>query len=398
MKLNEQQTDWFFLVPVFILLVIGLLTIYSAAGADSGLFTHQIIYVFIGALVFSVASVFPLRLVEEAIPFIYLLSLILLVLTIFWGSGPAGRWLQFGPLNIQASEFAKFCVIILAARWLPALKRESLTGGVSLFLVAVGILIALTLLQPDLGTAVSMAFLVFGMIYWAGFGFAWVFFFLSPLLAAVSSIKFFAWMLFTTALSVVLYISKATQRRWVFFLVMTSLIAAVTPIAWGLLRPYQQARLTTFLNPENDPFGAGWNVIQSKVAVGSGGVTGQGFGQGSQNELAFLPARHTDFIFSVFAEEWGFIGSVFLLLLYFLIIWRLLNGANLAMNPFNSILSAGTAFLVMIHVLVNIGMTLGMMPVTGLPLPLITYGGSHLITEMLLLGLSFNVIKNWRSY
>ena len=398
MKLNEQQIDWFFIIPVFMLLSIGIVTIYSAAESDSSLFIHQLIYVVIGLVVFAVASVFPLRIIEEIIPFVYLLSFLLLLLTIFWGSGPAGRWLQVGPINIQSSEFAKFCVIILAARWLPALKRESLTGGVSLFLVAVGILVLLTLLQPDLGTAVSMAFLVFGMIYWAGFGFSWVFFFLSPLFAALSSIRFFTWIIFTTTLSVVLYISKATQRKWVFFLVMTSIIAAATPAAWGLLRPYQQARLTTFLNPEEDPFGAGWNVIQSKVAIGSGGVTGQGFGKGSQNELAFLPARHTDFIFSVFAEEWGFIGSVFLLILYFLIIWRLLNAANLAMNPFNSILSAGTAFFIMIHVLVNIGMTLGMMPVTGLPLPLVTYGGSHLITEMLLLGLSFNVIKNWRSY
>ncbi len=398
MKLNEQQIDWFFLIPIVMLLFIGIMTVYSASGSGSGLFINQLIYVAIGLLVFAVASVFPLRIIEEVIPFVYLISLILLLLTIFWGSGPAGRWLHLGPFNLQASEFAKFCVIILAARWLPALKRESLTGGVSLFLVAVGILILLTLLQPDLGTAVSMAFLVFGMIYWAGFGFAWVFFFLSPLFAALSSIKFFTWIIFTTTLSIVLYISKATQRRWVFFLVMTSIIAAATPAAWGLLRPYQQARLTTFLNPEEDPFGAGWNVIQSKVAVGSGGVTGQGFGKGSQNELAFLPARHTDFIFSVFAEEWGFVGSAFLLSLYFLIIWRLLNAANLAMNPFNSILSAGTAFFIMIHVLVNIGMTLGMMPVTGLPLPLITYGGSHLITEMLLLGLSFNVVKNWRSY
>ena len=398
MKLNENQTDWFFLVPVFLLLVLGLLTLYSASDSDSGILVRQFVYVFIGVLVFVFASFFPLRILEEIIPFIYLLSLILLVLTIFLGGGPAGRWLQIGFINIQPSEFAKFCVIILAARWLPALKNESLVGGVSLFLVAVGILVLLTLLQPDLGTAVSMAFLVFGMIYWSGFGFAWVFFFLSPLLAAISSIKFFTWIIFTSVLSFILFISKAKQRRWVFFLVMTSVIAAATPSAWGLLRPYQQARLTTFLNPEDDPFGAGWNVIQSKVAVGSGGFAGQGYGQGSQNELAFLPARHTDFIFSVFAEEWGFLGSVFLLLLYLMIIWRLLIGASHAMNPFNSILSAGTAFFIMIHVLVNIGMTLGMMPVTGLPLPLVTYGGSHLITEMLLLGLSFNVIKNWRSY
>ncbi|MCK5037181.1 MAG: rod shape-determining protein RodA, partial [Candidatus Sabulitectum sp.] len=260
------------------------------------------------------------------------------------------------------------------------------------------ILTILTFLEPDLGTAAAIVMIIFGMIYWAGIGFGWIFLFLSPLSAAVSSIKFTSWMIFTAVLCWILYRSDSKAGRWVFFLVMTSIIAAVTPSAWGLLRPYQQARLTTFLNPEADPYGAGWNVIQSKVAIGSGGVTGQGFLNGSQNELAFLPARHTDFVFSVWAEEWGFIGSLFLLILYSILAWRILDGARRSLNQFNSMLGAGTAIFIFIHVVVNVGMTLGMMPVTGLPLPLITYGGSHLITEMLLLGFSYNVIRNWRSY
>ncbi len=397
MKHNEK-TDWIFVLSLALLLLLGLVNVYSASGSQKSLFTHQVFFVLAGVGVFLGASVFPLRFLDESVPFLYGFSLILLLLTIFFGGGPAGRWLQIGPLNIQASEIAKLCVIILTARWLPALRRESVAGGVPLYLFTVGILTVLTLLQPDLGTAASMVMIIFGMIYWAGFGFNWIFLFLSPLSAALSSIRFVSWITFTAVLCAVLYRSRAKPRRWVFFLLITSLIAAATPSAWGLLRPYQQARLTTFLNPEADPYGAGWNVIQSKVAIGSGGISGQGFLNGSQNELAFLPARHTDFVFSVWAEEWGFIGSLILLTLYALLAWRILAGAKRSLNPFNSMLGAGTAVFIIIHVVVNVGMTLGMMPVTGLPLPLITYGGSHIITEMLLLGFSHNVIRNWRSY
>lgn len=395
---HRERIDWVFIAAFALLVLSGLLCVYSASGSDKSLFIHQLFYVAGGLALFYLGSVFPLRIIEESIPLLYALALLMLILTIFFGSGPAGRWLQIGPLNIQASEIAKFAVIALTARWLPAIKRGSVRGGVSLFLFTAGILTVLTLLQPDLGTAVAMIMMIFGMIYWAGFGFNWIFLFLSPLFAAISSIHFFSWVLFTAFLCIVLYRSGARPRRWIFFLVLTSLIAAATPAAWNFLRPYQQSRLTTFMDPEQDPYGAGWNVIQSKVAVGAGGITGQGFLQGSQNELAFLPARHTDFVFSVWAEEWGFAGSLFLLILYAVLAWRCLEGARRSLNPFNSMIGAGAAVFIVIHVVVNIGMTLGMMPVTGLPLPLITYGGSHILMEMLLFGLALNAVHNWRSY
>lgn len=397
MKHNESK-DNVFGAALALLVAAGLLCVYSASSSDSSLFIHQLFFVAIGGGLLFIGSVFPLRIIEESVPFIYAVTLILLVLTIFFGTGPAGRWLQAGPLNVQASEIAKFCIIVLTARWLPAIRRGSSRGGISLYLIAAGILTLLTLLQPDLGTAASIVMIIFGMIYWAGFGFNWIFLFLSPLAAAVSSVNFFAWLLFTAVLCLVLYRSRAKLRRWVFFLVMTTVIAAVTPTAWGLLRPYQQSRLTTFLNPETDPYGAGWNVIQSKVAVGAGGFSGQGFLRGSQNELAFLPARHTDFVFSVWAEEWGFLGSVILLILYAVLAWRAMEGGKRSLNPFNSMIGAGAGIFIFIHVVVNVGMTMGIMPVTGLPLPFITYGGSHILMEMLLMGLTLNVINNWRSY
>ena len=185
---------------------------------------------------------------------------------------------------------------------------------------------------------------------------------------------------------------------WAAFMIGNTAVAALTPYAWNLLRPYQQARLITFLNPAADPHGAGWNIIQSEVAIGSGGLFGQGFLHGSQKGLAFLPARHTDFVFSVWAEEFGFAGSIFVLSAFFLIIWRVVMAGRKSVNPFNSILVSGIASYIAIHVILNVGMTLGIMPVTGLPLLLASFGGSHIIMALFLLGLALNVGMTWRIY
>jgi len=183
---------------------------------------------------------------------------------------------------------------------------------------------------------------------------------------------------------------------WVLILGGNSLVAAITPMAWNLLQPYQQSRLLTFLNPAADPHGAGWNIIQSEVAVGSGGVFGQGYLQGSQKELAFLPARHTDFAFSVWAEETGLAGSLLLLAAFLVLIWRITLAARKSVNPFNSLVASGIASYLAIHVFVNVGMTLGVMPVTGLPLPMMSYGGSQMMIVMFLLGLALNAGMYWR--
>ncbi len=380
-----------------VLLGIGLLSVYSAtSGGD--LFLRQVGVAAVGLMVLFLAFNFPLRVVEELSPLLYLPVALLLVLTILFGRGPAGRWLIVGPMNIQASEFAKTALIIISARWLPGMKSGSVKGSVPVFLAGAGLLVALTILQPDLGTGVAMGLIVLGMLYWAGFGFRWIFLFMSPLLAALSSIGFVWWLLFTVVLCSVLYSDRAPAWKWLLLTIGNTTVAALTPLAWNLMMPYQRSRLTTFLDPSRDPQGAGWNIIQSQVAVGSGQFYGQGFLRGTQKMLAYLPARHTDFIFSVYAEEFGFIGSVALLGLYSLLIWRMLLAARRSINPFNSLLASGVAIYFLIHVFVNIGMAVGIMPVTGLPLPLMTYGGSHIVTEMLMVGLALNAARNWRSW
>lgn len=380
-----------------VLLCLGLLSVYSAT-SGGGLFFRQIAVVAVGILILVAAFNLPLRVVEELSPFMYLPVALLLVLTILFGRGPAGRWLVIGPMNLQASEFAKTTLIIISARWLPGMKSGSVRGSVPMFLAGAGILVVLTVLQPDLGTGVAMALIVLGMLYWAGFGFRWIFLFMSPLLAALSSIGFGWWLLFTVFLCAVLYRDRAPGWKWVTMTVLNTTVAAVTPLLWNLMMPYQRARLITFLDPSRDPQGAGWNIIQSQVAVGAGRFYGQGFLRGTQKMLAYLPARHTDFIFSVYAEEFGFLGSMALLGLYSLLIWRMFLAARRSINPFNSLLASGVAIYFLIHVFVNIGMAVGIMPVTGLPLPLMTYGGSHIVTEMLMVGLALNTARNWRSW
>ncbi len=379
------------------LLCIGLLSVYSATSGGE-LFYRQLAVVAVGVIALLIAYKFPLRAVEELSPFVYPPVALLLILTIFFGRGPAGRWLIIGPMNLQASEFAKTALIIISARWLPTLKSGAVRWSGPIFIGGVGLLVGLTVLQPDLGTGVAMGLTVLGMVYWAGFGFRWIFLFVSPILAAASSIGLAWWLLFTLLLCAVLYRDRAPGWKWALLTISNTAVAALTPLAWNLLMPYQKARLTTFLDPGRDPQGAGWNIIQSQVAVGAGRFYGQGFLHGTQKMLAYLPARHTDFIFSVYAEEFGFLGSIILLSLFVLLIWRILLAARRSINPFNSILAAGVAVYFLIHVFVNIGMAVGIMPVTGLPLPLMTYGGSHIVTEMFMVGLALNAARNWRSW
>jgi rod shape determining protein RodA len=397
---SSERPDSILILSTAFLLAAGLIAVYSASGAmpDRTLFFRQLLSAAVGIAAFTAGTRISLRILDELAPVIFVATCILLVITIFFGSGPAGRWLSIGPLRIQPSEVAKVSMILLAARWLSSLRTRSGRYGEGVLLLVLSIAVVLTWLQPDLGTAVAMCIIVLGMFYWAGYGLSWIFLLVSPLLAAISSIGTGYWLLFTTVLVAVLIRRRASAAMWTGFLAGNTLIAAVTPWAWNLLRPYQQIRLTTFLNPSADPHGAGWNVIQSEVAVGSGGLFGQGFLQGAQKELAFLPARHTDFIFPVWAEEFGFVGALLLLAAFFVVIWRVVIAGRKSVNPFNSLLAAGTAAYLGIHVVLNIGMSIGIMPVTGLPLLLMSFGGSHLIMALFLLGLTVNVGMTWRIY
>ncbi len=396
--IGRDRPDAVFLTALLVLFLIGLAAVYSASTviSESGLFNKQLTWSIIGLIAFLMGTIISLRRLEEISPMVYVITCLLLLVTLFIGSGPANRWLMIGPLHLQPSEIAKTGLILMTAWWLASQKVRPRKFGETLIFLTVIPVVLMTAVQPDLGTAVSMLLIVLAMFIWAGYGIGWIILLISPILAAVSSMNILLWLAFMIILTIILYRRKYPVPMWIAFMGGNSIVAALTPMAWNMLKPYQQSRLITFLNPSNDPHGSGWNIIQSEVAVGSGGLSGQGFLQGAQKELAFLPARHTDFVFSVWAEETGFIGCLILLTAFFILFWRIVIAARKSVNPFNSLVAAGAAAYVGIHVFVNVGMTLGIMPVTGLPLPLISYGGSQLVTVLFLFGLVLNAGMYWR--
>ena len=357
MRRYIRNLDWILILTVFLLTGVGLVLIASATHTEA-LRTGVNYFVQRQGLFLSVDVLLVILLLrldyhvlkQVALP-LYVITLILLLGVMFFGHSTMGaqRWIRLGPVIFQPSEFSKVFIIVCLAAFLDKQAgslehwKEYLPAG--LFLLAPFVLV---LRQPDLGTA-----LVFGAI---GFSMFWV---------------------------------CGFKTRWIAW--MTGVLICLSPLIWHFLHEYQRNRIRVFLNPELDQFGAGYHVIQSKIAIGSGLLLGKGWMQGTQSQLNFLPENHTDFIFAVAGEEFGFIGAVVILLLYLILIWRGLTIALNAEDRFGMLLATGITGMYLFHVLVNIGMTAGIMPVTGVPLPFLSYGVSSLTTNMLLAGLLLNI-------
>jgi rod shape determining protein RodA len=352
-----QYFDWGLLGLAIVLGSIGLLTLYSVVSADAAamqktLYYKQLTWLCGGLLLMAAAFLFNYRLLDRYAFAVYLFALLLLAAVLLFGKvgGGSKRWLALGPISLQPSEFVKLAVIVVLSRYY---SKNAHTRGFTLReLITPLILVlapaALIVKQPDLGTALLIVII-------AG--------------------------------SMTLFV-KIERRS--LLLLFTSGILAV-PMVWFVLKEYQKQRILTFLNPDRDPLGAGYHIIQSKIAIGSGMFSGKGYLKGTQNALSFLPEQHTDFIFSVFAEEWGFLGSAALILVFLLLIIWGLNVAYGCRDPFGTILAVGISAMIFWQVLVNIGMVMGLLPVVGVTLPFISYGGSSIITMMISVGLLINV-------
>lgn len=354
--LAKLHLDGPLLLGLIALCCVSLVVIYSAGGQDIGLVQRQAIRMGISFVVlFVVAQIAPETFRNYAVP-LYLIGIALLIAVMFFGVVGKGaqRWLDIGVTRIQPSEIMKLAVPIMLAWYcsrtpLPITFRHVLAG--LFFVLAPTLLIAQ---QPDLGTAILVASSGIFVLFLAGI----------------------SWRLITAG---------------------GVLAAASLPLFWFfLLRDYQRQRVLTFLNPESDPLGAGYHIIQSKIAIGSGGIEGKGWLQGTQSQLEFLPERHTDFIFSVFSEEFGFIGVVALLLIYSFVILRGMLIAMRAQSNFKRLLAGSITLTFFIYVLVNIGMVSGILPVVGVPLPLISYGGTSMVTMMAGFGLIMGIATHRR--
>ncbi len=349
------QVDWGLLLAVFLIAGTGVTMIYSATysktGDLEGLHLRQISWIGVGLLGVLVLMIGDYRIIHRHAYLIYAAAVLLLILVFPFGKtiGGATRWLVFGPVRLQPSEFAKLAVIIALARYLSNENRTGLMDVRDLGIPALLILIpaALVARQPDLGTALVLALVGVIVIFTAGL------------------------------------------RFWTIVILGVGAIA-MTPLGWLFLKGYQRERVLAVLQG-GDPLDAGYHSLQAKIAIGSGGLTGKGLLAGTQSQLHFLPAQHTDFILAVLAEEVGFLGSMWLLVLFSILIIQGTRIAYRSRDLFGSLLAAGIAGSLSLHVVLNVAMTTGMLPVVGLPLPLMSYGGSSMVVTLLGIGLLLNI-------
>ncbi|MCX7785911.1 MAG: rod shape-determining protein RodA [candidate division WOR-3 bacterium] len=377
------------LVISLVLFIIGAVTIYSAVGKT--FFLRQIIWFFIALMGLIIAYQIPRRFWENTAIYFYLLMLILLIAVLIIGTGVGSkRWFNLGFINFQPSEFAKLALIIfLAQSW----ANKPISFRIKdLFLPVVAVITysALIFLEPDLGTALIFLPILAVMLYWKGLSLFHIFLLFSPILSFIAGFSLYLWIPFFIILLIISY-RKTTLFNWLIIIIVNIFAGLLSPIIWMHLKEYQKARILSFLSPWLDPKGMSWNLIQSQIAVGSGRLWGKGFLSGTQKKLAFLPNRHNDFIFSTFAEEFGFFGCILLLLLYFYLIYLLLMTARKTRDDFSSLTAIGLFAVLTYQVLVNIGMALGLLPITGLALPFLSYGGSSLLFYFIAIGIILNI-------
>jgi rod shape determining protein RodA len=348
-----RDFDWPMLVLAFAICGVGVLQIYSATH-DTGwhdAWWKQIVWVLVAFVAMWVVTLIDYHTLLAQVPLLYGISVVTLIATFIMGMTVFGsrRWIGSRGLHLQVSEFVKVMLILLVARYLTELKTEQLElrdllklGGL------VGLPMVLVIKQPDLGTALTYLPILISGIFLAGL-------------------------------------------RWQYAAAIVLVFVLVLPVGYHFLQDYQKSRLVSFLDPAQDPKGSGYQVIQSKIAVGSGALWGRGVTRGSQTQGRFLPVPHTDFIFSAFAEEHGFVGVVVVLGLYFLLLMQIVQNAQTAPDRAGTMICMGVATLLLFHILVNVGMVVGRMPVTGIPLPLMSSGGSNILSIFLMLGLVNNV-------
>jgi rod shape determining protein RodA len=407
MLLRLRQIDRPLAGVALVLAAYGLATLYSAGQTDvptlvTGIWHKQVIWLAVGVVAAVLMFRVSPRLLEWATPYAYALAGVILLFTLAAGTGAgtaAGSksWITIWGVRLgQPAELAKLAVILMLARWL-AERREAPTTLRELAYpcVIVGIPFVLVFLQPDLGSAIVFVAIFFAMLFWAGTKPSLLLLLASPgigLMLAFSTVAWGAWIILLFAL-----LLWWRPYVWDGLAVMFANFAAgayALPL-WRHLPPYQQNRLLAFLNPEVDPRATGWHVIQSKIAIGSGGLLGKGFTEGPQKRLAFLPAQHTDFIFPVVGEELGFLGVVAALGLLVALIIILLRIARRASDPFSSLCVFGIAAMLFAHIVENVGMTVNLMPITGIPLPFFSYGGSFLLACSVAIGIALRVA--WES-
>jgi len=391
--------DYKLLTAATLLSLFGLAMVYSAGQTDTptavaNVYKSQAVWLLIGMGFAYAVGQSSVRFIEwMTLPF-YIFSIVLLALTLIIGTGAGTAastksWLAIGGVRIgQPSEIAKITVVLMLAKVLSS-RRESARSLLDLWQPAVIVAIpwAIIMLQPDLGSGIVFIGIFFAMLYWSGVSWPLLILIASPAVSLILSFSVGLWgAWFFILLALVLWY-RPYLLEGIVLMVLNVATGVIAPMMWEKLAPYQQNRLRTFLDPSADVRGSGYHVIQSKVAIGSGGFDGQGFTLGTQKRLAFLPEQHTDFIFAVVGEELGFIGVTVALGLFAWLFLRITEIAERANDSYSSLVAYGLMSGWFVHVLVNVGMTLNLMPITGIPLPFFSYGGSFMLASWVAVGI-----------
>jgi len=393
---------WPIILPAISLCIFGLVllrsTSFDSIGSSTNYITfyNQLQWMGIGLAVFIFMQFIRLKILNEYAYHLYIFLIISLIITYFMPErGGSSRWIEIGPFSFQPSEFGKIILVCALAKFLSDRKDNKDQFITIILSLIIGLIPALLVFgQPDLGTALIYLAVIFPMLYWIGLRPFYLFLFIAPVVSMISSYSIETFSFWMLILILVLFYSQPTifQATIVFIINTCSGLLAIA--VYDNLYPHQQDRLLTLLDPMRDRFGSGYQVFQSIISIGSGGISGKGFNQGTQSHLQYLPEKSTDFIIAVAGEEFGLIGISFILLMFGIFTYWVTEYLNKFNNDFSSLSLVGVFTILYVHLIVNMGMTVGLFPVTGLPAPFLSYGGTFFITCALILSIINNNITN----
>ena len=390
---------WRLIIPVLLLLLISCLTLkYSSLDVEiiQSTFFKQLIWIIFGIIIFIIVQKLRLQVFNEYAYHLYFILLLLLLSTYFMPSiGGASRWIRVGSFAFQPSELGKLLIIFTLARFISDYKGK--VNDIVLLSCALLIIFFPSILifnQPDFGTAIVYVFIAFPMLYWGDVKPFYIFSVIAPLISIVTAFNLTFFSIWMLVLCLLIYFDNPKILIATISLIVNIICGISSPFIWNqILFPHQRERLLTLLNPMRDPHGSGYQIIQSMTAIGSGGFWGKGLGEGTQTQLRYLPVRDTDFIISVIGEELGLFGILIILCLFYVIFNWFISYAYVISNKFFSISLIGFCSIIFIHLTVNLGMVVGLLPVTGLPVPFISYGGSFLLTSIIIVALVNNIME-----
>jgi rod shape determining protein RodA len=382
------------LILLALLLVVGIFLQYTANyPGDQTFFKNHLIWICISLVVGSLILFYPLHGLKDIALILYITGIILLIIVPFLPKSD-GRWIKIVGFQFQPSEVMKLFFIIFMAKILSKIQQKKIyMNDLRLPIIITAIPVLLVFIEPDIGTSAIFLFILLGVVGILNITIPRYILFASPLISFLCGFHLISWILFMIMLVVTIILSDLDLQSSIGVFLLNLAIGASTPIIDIFLKPYQKDRLLNFLNPSLDPTGAGWQLLQSKISIGSGGIIGKGYLNGSIKNLGFLPQTRTDFIFAVLGEEFGFLGNFFLLILFALFLLRILHIAQHAQRPFGKYLTYGIFFYFLSQITVNIAMTIGLLPVVGLPLPFISYGGTSLLVSTISVSLLI-LVKN----